>query len=78
MKDIKRIQEITANTEYVILEEYPQIDYTLIVRRSSFEPYVAAWGYDKESTSWAQGHYFSTLIDAVNYIESKFKEGGLA
>ncbi len=60
-----------SEDEYLILEEYPEIDYTLLIRESKYEPYVAAWGYNKEGNYWAQGHYFSTLLDAMFYIQSK-------
>lgn len=60
--------------DYLILEEYPEIDYVLLRREAKYEPFVAAWAYNKEGNYWGQGHYFSELIDAVNYIQSKIDE----
>ena len=60
-----------ANETYVVVAEYPKIDYTLIYRNAKYEPWVAAWGYNKEKRYWSQGHYFSELTDAINYIQYK-------
>ena len=60
-----------ANETYVVVAEYPGIDYTLIYRNAKYEPWVAAWGYNKEKRYWSQGHYFSELTDAINYIQYK-------
>ena len=61
---------------YLILEEYSEIDYTLLYRKAKYEPFVAAWGYNKEENYWGQGHYFSSLMDAVLYIRDvAYKKG---
>lgn len=57
--------------ELIILESYPAIDYTLIKRKAKYEPYVAAYNYSKESNSWGQGHYFSRLVDAAEWVLAK-------
>lgn len=57
-----------ANEIYVVIAEYPEIDYTLIYRNSKYQPWVAAWAYKGDGKSWGQGHYFSELEDALQYI----------
>ena len=49
-------------------------DYTLIARvreDNTVYEYVVAWCYNEETDSWAQGHYFRELSDAVFYMENK-------
>lgn len=74
----KLILEQTAKTvkgndmeTYIIVEEFPEIDYVLAYRGSSYQPWVAAWRYNKENASWGQGHYFEELFDAMEYIRTK-------
>lgn len=54
----------------IIVESFPDIDYVLAYRGGNFQPWVAAWGYNG-TNSWAQGHYFETLADAMEYIRQK-------
>jgi hypothetical protein len=65
--------------DYLILAEYPEIDYTLLVREAKYEPFVAAWAYNKEGNYWGQGHYFADIVDACAYIKEKLdaKEGNI-
>lgn len=65
------VKENTDMETVVVIEEYPDIDYTLLRRDASFQPYVAAWGLNKETGNWNQGHYFEDLFDALNYIRTK-------
>lgn len=65
LKDIVKDEEVTR---FVVIAEFPEIDYTLIYRNSSYDPWVAAWGYNKEEKFWCQGHYFCTIEDAMRYI----------
>lgn len=67
LKDIVKDEEVTR---FVVVAEFPEIDYTLIYRNSSYDPWVAAWGYNKEEKFWCQGHYFIDFEDAVKYIIS--------
>lgn len=53
-----------------ILKEYPEKEYTIINRHTKYNQIVACWGFDKESNTWSQGHYFDTLLDACAYVES--------
>lgn len=70
------IEEIKASRSNLLLGYYPSIDYAVIarVRGDEVQDYVAAWGYRAESDSWAQGHYFSDLLDCVAYINKKLSE----
>ena len=76
MNNLNIVQHVREDgvDEYLILEEYPEIDYTLLIREAKYEPFVAAWAYNKEGNYWGQGHYFSTLLDSVSYINEKIKE----
>jgi hypothetical protein len=42
------------------------------LRGDLVESFVVAWGYDLESDSWCQGHYFTTLDAARNYFNSNY------
>ena len=61
----------------IILEQFKEIDYTLIARvkeDNTVHEFVAAWRYDKESDSWEQGHYFKNVKDAIRYMDEKRTE----
>lgn len=53
-----------------IVESFPEIDYVLAYRGGSYQPWVAAWGYNG-TNSWSQGHYFENLETAMEYIRMK-------
>ena len=74
----KTMNQIAKKESYIVVAEYPEIEYTLIYRDSKYEPWVAAWGYKKERNSWCQGHYFADLEDAVRYITQLKEERGVA
>ena len=81
MGDLRFVKHRDCKTKevdavYLILEEYPEIDYTLLYRRSKYQPFVAAWAYNKEGNYWGQGHYFESLMDAVLYIKNVAYEKG--
>lgn len=46
-------------------------DYTLINRGTSFQPYVVCWLFDRDTYTWAQGHYFSDYIAAEEYMKER-------
>lgn len=61
----------------VVLEKYEEIDYVLIARvkdNGEVHEYVAAWHYNESDKTWGQGHYFSDLSSAVDYINQKYDE----
>lgn len=70
------METLTADCDesVLIVAEYPEIDYVLAYRGGSYQPWVAAWGYNG-TNSWAQGHYFETLTDAMKYIRIRQKNG---
>lgn len=76
MNNLKFVTHVSEKEtdEYLILAEYPEIDYTLLVRDTSFQPYVAAWAFNKEKNNWGQGHYFSDIVEACDYIKTKLDE----
>lgn len=53
-----------------ILKEYPEKEYTIINWHAKYDRIVACWRFDKENSSWDQGHYFDTVLDACLYVES--------
>ena len=53
--------------DHVVLAEFPEANYAvLFLRCAKREPYVAAYGYDHATRSWAQGHYCDNPVDAWN------------
>jgi len=73
---LEHMETVENDDHYTIVEEFPEIDYTLIYRHTSFQPFVAAWGLNKEKGYWAQGHYFQSSIDAIKWICGKYRENG--
>lgn len=60
----------------ISLERYEEIEYMLAwLPNNSLTPFVCGWlpTYDENGTliSWGQGHYFSCLKDAIEYIEDR-------
>ena len=42
------------------------------LRGDLVESFVVAWGYDPNTDSWDQGHYFTTLGAARDYFNSNY------
>lgn len=57
-----------CDESYIIVAEFPEIDYVLAYRGGKYEPWVAAWGYNGKNC-WTQGHYFATINGAMKYIQ---------
>ena len=55
---------------FELLKQYPLKNYAIIERSTLIEPFVACYGFDKVTGSWQQGHYFETLEQATQYVES--------
>lgn len=56
--------------DYLVLAVKPERDYTLLFNLGErYTRFNCAWGVDPETRSWAQGHYFSAIEDAVAYWE---------
>ena len=47
---------------------YTKGDYTILYRGTSFEPWIAAYCYDKETVTWGNGNYFDSFGEAVLYV----------
>ena len=75
---LEKMEEVNGDDHYTIIEEFPEIDYTLIYRHTNFQPFVAAWGLNKERGYWNQGHYFESSIDAIKWIVEKYQLKGEA
>ena len=69
--DIKELVEDKELVKFMIIEEFPKINYTLIYRNSKYQPWVAAWDYKGDGKSWGQGHYFETITDAMEFIRER-------
>ena len=55
---------------YLVLAVKPEQDYTLLFNLGErYCRFNCAWGVNSETRSWAQGHYFGTIEDAVAYWE---------
>ncbi len=42
--------------------------YALIRVKATYQPFVVAYGYDADSQTWCQGHYFRTYADAKKFF----------
>ena len=62
---------IKDGKKITVLQTFPEIDYALLIREAKYQPFVAAWGWDEQSVTWSQGHYFSDVMSAVLYIKEK-------
>ena len=69
-KNTMKTLTVDCDESVLIVAEYPDIDYVLAYRGGSYQPWVAAWGYNG-TDSWSQGHYFEKLEDAIEYIRTK-------
>ena len=63
----------TEPEQYIVMEFYPEINYTLLRRNTKFQPYIAAYAYNEEENCWVNGHYFDTILEAERYISSKLR-----
>lgn len=68
-----KIGEIFHNAngnDYLVLAVKPEKDYTLLFNLGErYCRFNCAWGVNPETRSWAQGHYFETIENAVAYWE---------
>lgn len=68
-----KIGEIFHNAngnDYLVLAVKPEKDYTLLFNLGErYCRFNCAWGVNPETRSWAQGHYFGTIEEAVAYWE---------
>lgn len=74
MREMIALNEVgidVNNDDFVIVAEFPQIDYALVYRGTRCQPWVAAWCLQKKHKCWSQGHYFDTINDAMKYIQNK-------
>ncbi len=53
---------------YEVVSRFPGNPYVLINRKTSFQPWIAAYGYDEEEGTWNNGHYFNRVEDAISFI----------
>ena len=65
---------IKDGKKITVLQTFPEIDYALLIREAKYEPFVAVYGWDEQSVTWNQGHYFSSIINACLYIQQKLAE----
>ena len=77
MKEFRELKNLTKgdNTpddDYIVVEVLNH-NYTLIYRNSSYEPWVVAFGYDREAGYWMNGHYFSTIVEAMRWFDGRGK-----
>lgn len=68
-----KIGEIFHNAngnDCLVLAVKPEKDYTLLFNLGErYCRFNCAWGVNPETRSWAQGHYFGTIEDAMAYWE---------
>ena len=44
----------------------------IIDRHFEFCPFVVAWGFNADTMTWDQGHYFESYEDAKNYFDNNY------
>ena len=71
--DLKSLVNGNANETYVIIGEFPKINYTLIYRGTTYDPWIVAYGYNKENRCWDQGRYYEKLEDAMAFISDRLR-----
>ena len=57
-----------------LIAQYPLVDYALVKREATYDPWIAAYHYDDSDGTWGQGHYFQTEEDALDWIRRKYEE----
>ena len=53
----------------IVLDRYDK--YVILKRNTKFQPFIVAYNYDESNGTWQQGHYFNSLIGAVEYVKGK-------
>lgn len=71
MTELNQMTQFTSGEDFIVVAEFPTIDYALIYRGGSCCPWVAAWCLRKEHNCWSQGHYFENVNEAMKHIQSK-------
>lgn len=64
----------------ILLKKFPSIDYALIVKvqeDGTPKEIIAAYGYDDETGSWSQGHYFADIYGALSYLRDLLVEANV-
>jgi len=56
----------TKMHQYCILDEIG--DYTLIHRNTNYQPFVVCWLFHEDTYTWEQGHYFSDMVEAEEWM----------
>ena len=57
-----------------LLFEIPELDCAIVfLPDNDYTPWVAAWAYDRETSSWGQEHYFSSFVDLYEYLKELAK-----
>lgn len=62
---------VPKGDNFLIVAEYPELRYALLYRNQDFEPWIVAYGFNREQRCWANGNYFQTLDKAMEYIQAK-------
>ena len=72
IKDINKCRDyMLSEPEISVIDDFEEINYRLIRRNdSTYQPFVVAYNFDHDDTTWAQGHYFSDEANARDYISS--------
>lgn len=61
--------------KYEILREGHYSDYVIIDRKTEYCPFVVCYAFDKETYSWAQGHYHNDFDSALYDFYEREKAG---
>lgn len=66
----KLVPEFNHAIAHVVLEMNG--DNALLFRGGTTAPYIAAYGYDTQTGTWSQGHYFSDKVAAGEYYNKHY------
>lgn len=75
---LDKVITVTINENHELLAIGEQKGHSTRVafikrKNTGIQPYVVAWGYDVNTATWNQGHYFDDRVQAylcyIEYIE---------
>lgn len=58
-----------------VIQHISGTDYTLLKRESKYEPYILAYYFNPDDSTWCQGHYFETIYGVEAYLNQYLENG---
>lgn len=66
------------NREDIDILEVGNAYTALFYKKNYYTPYIVAWHFDPDSYTWDQGHYFESLKEQRNSLQSKKRQTQIA